>query len=127
VTSLINWHDGLEALLGRTSTLAREAPPTQQWAGFDEVVQRLTASGWTRGDVYAAVRQLVSRLSDDGLEDNESAIETLENYATGLTGWCAKECIERFPGDPVDPDAFHHYVYGGRWASVHPALDAAVE
>jgi len=79
---------------------------------FDSWFDRVKKNGWTRLDVYNLIWDINK---NHGGDVSEYALDELGEFETGITGFCASECIVRFPGDPETTYALCAHVRGERW------------
>ena len=79
---------------------------------FGSWFERIKDEGWTRKDVYDLVRDI---LDERPVRFSESTIDELAGFETTLTGFCAADCILRFPNEPSGVSQLVEYVRGNRW------------
>jgi hypothetical protein len=98
----------LALAFGGRSPSEREA----EWEAFDRFIVDLTMKGWTRGDIY---HLLADVLDNERSRLPEESWDSLYDYHTSLIGHCARSCIPSFPGEPTEEESFLEYVYGMAW------------
>lgn len=86
---------------------ALKEPEIYTW--FRQYMYDLSGKGWTRGDIYVRIHDVVESPM------NEVYMTDLFEYETGITAFCAAKCITRLQGDPEGVEALAAYVKMGEW------------
>ena len=85
---------------------------------IDQLFRVYSLKGISRKQAYDVVweifRQDAQRIIER-IPEAEINIDWLGEVETGLTGWCAADCIIRFQGEPEDLDELEAYVRGNEW------------
>lgn len=79
---------------------------------FDAWKKSVKDEGWTRKDMYDLINDIYGHHAK---KFSAHTVDQLGEFETGITGRCDQDCIERFPGDPEDMDAFLEHVRGNKW------------
>ena len=75
-------------------------------------IEELIKQGWERKDIYELVLDIQN---NHHTSVSQETIEILYELATSLSGYCAAECIYRFPNEPKDCKELQDYVLGNNW------------
>ena len=112
-----DYRAGKESLLKILEPWNRTEPPSaaeveSHRKELSTWLENAKSLGWTRKEVYDLFLELL-RQKCDPLSDR--ATNELGEIADRLTGFCPDDFLERFPGDPVDREAFVAYVHRAAW------------
>ncbi|WP_455670428.1 hypothetical protein [Phocaeicola faecalis] len=75
-------------------------------------IEELIKQGWERKDIYELVLDIQN---NHHTSVSQKTIEILYELETLLSGYCAAECIYRFPNEPKDCKELQDYVLGNNW------------
>lgn len=75
-------------------------------------IEELIKQGWERKDIYELVLDIQN---NHHTSVSQETIEILYELETSLSGYCAAECIYRFPNEPKDSKELQDYVLGNNW------------
>lgn len=78
-------------------------------------IEELIKQGWERKDIYELVLDIQN---NHHTSVSQETIEILYELETSLSGYCAAECIYRFPNEPKDSKELQDYVLGNNWKQV---------
>lgn len=75
-------------------------------------IEELIKQGWERKDIYELVLDIQN---NHHTSVSQETIEILYELEMSLSGYCAAECIYRFPNEPKDSKELQDYVLGNNW------------
>lgn len=75
-------------------------------------IEKLIKKGWVRKNVYELVWDIQN---NHYASMSQETIDILYELETSLSGFCAAECIYKFPNEPEDSGKLQDYILGNDW------------